>query len=137
MENQEPTASKDAPIPTRRKPGNSAWKPGISGNPAGKPVGTKNKLTLYREAVLAKQEKKLLKELPEILDVVIAKSKEGDIQAIKLFLDRVMAAKKVADDNEEGSKGPPTININISGAKASRTMGRVIEAEFEDMNGSD
>ena len=111
-------------------------KPGQSLNPAGRKKGSKNRLTLYREAVLMKQEKKLLKNLPEILDVVIKKAKEGDMTATKLFLDRVIAAKKVAEENDE-NKGPPTINIVIQGAKAKATMGRVVEADFERITDDD
>ena len=111
-------------------------RPGEVRSPRGRGKGTKNKLTLYREAVLMKQEKKLLQNLPEILDVVIAQAKKGDMQAIKLYLDRVIAAKKVAEENEE-NKGPPTINIVIQGAKARTTMGRVVEADFEKIDDSD
>ena len=56
--------------------------------------------------------------------------------ATKLFLDRVIAAKKVAEENEE-NRGPPTINIVIQGAKARTTMGRVVEADFERIEDND
>lgn len=117
-------------VPERRKKGNPGFKPGVSGNPAGKPKGTKNKLTIYREKVLMKQEKKLLDELPEILDVVIDRAKKGDMTATKMILDRVIAAKKVADENAE-DRGTPIVNINITGTKARATMGKAVEAEFE------
>jgi hypothetical protein len=117
--------------PERRKGGNPDWKKGISANPAGKPKGTKNKLTIYREAVLMKQEKKMLQEFPEIIGVLMQKAKDGDMTAMKLYLERVMAAKRVAEENEE--KGGQTINIVIQGAKASKVMGKTIEAEFEDL----
>lgn len=115
--------------PQRRTGGNPEWKKGLSGNPAGKKPGTKNKLTLYREAVLMKQEKKMLQEFPEIIGVLMQKAKEGDMTAMKLYLERVMAAKRVAEENEE--KGGQQINIVIQGAKASKIMGKTIEAEFE------
>lgn len=120
-------------VPERRLPG--GWKKGISGNPQGKKPGTKNKLTLYREAVLMKQEKKLLDNLPQVLDVVIQKAKDGDLVATRLFLDRVMAAKRIADEQEE--KGNTTINIVVEGAKASKIMGKTIEAEFEQIDDID
>lgn len=120
-------------VPERRLPG--GWKKGISGNPQGKKPGTKNKLTLYREAVLMKQEKKLLDNLPQVLDVIIEKAKQGDMVATKLYLERVMAAKRVADEQEE--KGSTTINIVVEGARASKIMGKTIEAEFEEINDID
>ncbi len=122
-------------VPERRRPGDSKakWVAGKSGNPAGKKPGTKNKLTLYREAVLMKQEKKLLQNLPGVLDVVIEKALAGDMTATKLFLERVLAAKKVAEEGEQ--KGSQSINIIIQGAKGSATLGNpTINAEFEVMN---
>ncbi len=117
--------------PVRRTTGNPVWKKGQSGNPAGKKPGTKNKLTIYREAVLMKQEKKMLQEFPEIIGVLMQKAKDGDMTAMKLYLERVMAAKRVAEENEE--KGSQQINIVIQGAKASKIMGKTIEAEFEEL----
>ena len=117
--------------PTRRTGGNPEWKKGLSGNPQGKKPGTKNKLTIYREAVLMKQEKKMLQEFPEIIGVLMQKAKDGDMTAMKLYLERVMAAKRVAEENEE--RGGQTINVFVQGAKASKIMGKTIEAEFEEL----
>ena len=71
----------------------------------------------------------MLQEFPEIIGVLMQRAKEGDMTAMKLYLERVMAAKRVAEENEE--KGGQTINIVIQGAKASKIMGKTIEAEFE------
>src|SRR6516225_4558788 len=39
---------------TKRRPGGTPFRPGVSGNPAGKPKGTPNKITVaLREAILA------------------------------------------------------------------------------------
>jgi len=71
----------------------------------------------------------MLQEFPEIIGVLMQKAKDGDMTAMKLYLERVMAAKRVAEENEE--KGNQQINIVIQGAKASKIMGKTIEAEFE------
>jgi len=62
---------------------------------------------------------------------LMQKAKDGDMTAMKLYLERVMAAKRVAEENEE--KGSQQINIVIQGAKASKIMGKTIEAEFEEL----
>jgi len=120
-----------APVPERRTAGNPALKKGgKSLNPKGRPKGSKNKLTLYREAVLQKSEKKLLDNLPEILDVVIEAARGGDMTATKIFLDRVMAAKKVADD-QSTEKAGREINIVINGAQTVKAEEKTIDAEYE------
>jgi hypothetical protein len=48
-------AAKFRPLqPAKRQPGGKPFQPGVSGNPAGKPKGTPNKITVaLREAILA------------------------------------------------------------------------------------
>src|SRR6516225_576299 len=48
-------AAKFRPLqPAKRRPGGKPFQPGVSGNPAGKPKGTPNKITVaLREAILA------------------------------------------------------------------------------------
>jgi len=60
---------------------------------------------------------------------LMQKAKDGDMTAMKLYLERVMAAKRVAEENEE--KGSQQINIVIQGANASTVMGRVVKKEFD------
>jgi hypothetical protein len=44
--------------PAKRRPGGTPFRPGVSGNPAGKPKGTPNKITVaLREAILAAGER--------------------------------------------------------------------------------
>jgi len=131
-DNLEPIVSKIVPREPKRRVGSdylSKWKPGQSGNPAGKKPGTKNKLTIYREMVLMKQEKKMLQEFPEIIGVLMERAKAGDMTAMKLYLERVMAAKRIAEENEE--KSAQQINIIVQGANASTVMGRVVKKEFD------
>jgi hypothetical protein len=64
------------------------WKPGQSGNPAGKRPGT-GKIDKLR-AVLAK-------ELPEVLEALVAQAKAGDTGAIKLILERTVPALRPVD----------------------------------------
>lgn len=84
--------------------------------PKGRIKGSKNKLTLLREAVLTKTEYKILDELPKIIAVVCKKAEEGDLTAAKLIMERVIPVRKMSDGDGEGAKGPPTINIVIEGA---------------------
>jgi hypothetical protein len=101
--------------------------------PAGRKPGSKNKLTLLREAVLNKQEEVILNELPKIVAVVCKKAAEGDLTAAKLILERIIPVRKQSDD-VSGPKGPPTINIVVEGTttKVEVTQPNIIEAEFRE-----
>ena len=61
------------------------WAKGQSGNPTGRKPGT-GKVDRLR--------KKLEAHVPEVLDALVAKAKEGDTAASKLLLDRVLPTLK-------------------------------------------
>lgn len=58
------------------------FKPGQSGNPAGKPVGTKNKRTLVAEV--------LEQGVEDVARAMLTEAKNGDVQAAKLVLERIV-----------------------------------------------
>ena len=60
---------------------------GQSGNPGGKPKGTRNKTTLAMEALLDGEAEAITRK-------VIEKAKEGDMVAIQLCLERTISAVK-------------------------------------------
>jgi Family of unknown function (DUF5681) len=59
----------------------SKFKPGRSGNPGGRPPGTKNKKTLVGAALEARAE--------DVAKAVVAAAIDGDMQAAKLVLERI------------------------------------------------
>ena len=61
------------------------WKQGESGNPSGRPPGV-GEVTKLRESIAA--------HLPEIITQLVTKAKEGDAQAARLLLERVLPALK-------------------------------------------
>lgn len=88
----------------------SRWKPGQSGNPAGRPKGAKNKIT-YMKLVLEGELRTQIKDhMADILAIAIDKAKEGDTSMIKLLLDKTMPTSKASDD-EEVTKEKIQINI--------------------------
>lgn len=70
-----------------RKPPASAWKPGQSGNPAGRPKGARHKTTLAIEALLQGQAN-------EVAQKAVEMALEGDAAMIRVVLDRVAPVPK-------------------------------------------
>lgn len=73
---------------TSRKAPPKAWKPGQSGNPAGRKPGT-GKVEKLRLAIGA--------HLPDIISAMVAQAKSGDPAAARLLLERVCPALKPAE----------------------------------------
>ena len=65
-----------------------AWKPGQSGNPAGKPSGS-GELQKLRAAIG--------EHVPEIINQVVSAARGGDIQAARLILERVLPPVKAIE----------------------------------------
>ena len=78
------------------------WAPGRSGNPRGRAPGS-GKIDKLRAA--------LGKELPEVLEALVAQAKAGDTGAIKLILERTVPALRPVD-------APTVLNLPAEGGLA-------------------
>ena len=72
---------------TKEKQSRQGFKPGKSGNPKGRPQGSRNKATLAIEALLDGQAEALTQKAVE-------KALDGDMQALKLCLERLCPPRK-------------------------------------------
>ena len=90
------------------------WKAGQSGNPNGRPKGSKNKLTLLREAVLESAESIVLGNFEDIVKATVELAKAGDPTALKIVWDRIIPAKRSIEDKVD-THDKLNIHINISG----------------------
>lgn len=81
------------------------WKPGQSGNPAGRPKGSKNNITLLRQALEGELRVQIGPHMAEVLLVAINMAKDGNESMIKLLVDKCLPTSK-GDDNlgEESPK---------------------------------
>jgi hypothetical protein len=71
----------------KQRPRGKPFAKGVSGNPAGKPKGVRNRATALLEAIADE-------DLLAIVTKIVAKAKAGDLIAAKLILDRVAPAPK-------------------------------------------
>lgn len=87
------------PAKTGKKQG---FQPGKSGNPYGRPAGSRNKATLAIEALLDGEAEALTK-------TCIEKAMGGDMTALKLCMDRICPPRK---DAPVAFKMPPVSNVS-------------------------
>lgn len=72
----------------QKRPPASAWKPGTSGNPEGRPAGT---------GEVAKLRKAIAEHVPDIIARLVEAARGGDIQAARLILERVLPPMKAVE----------------------------------------
>lgn len=101
---------------------------GMSGNPRGRPKGSKNKSTILREAMENKTDRMLSREVPKVLKVVIAAAIKGDMSAAKMILDRAVPVIKAGEGGDGGLQGGINITITNLTADHGKTE-TVIEGE--------
>ena len=111
---------------------------GVSGNPNGRPKGSKNKITLMKLALEGELRSQMKPHMAQILSVAIQRAKDGDVSMIKLLLDKTLPTTKAADD-EAPAKEKVQIFIDRlpdrEGGKAPATIeGRVIVEDNEEDN---
>jgi Family of unknown function (DUF5681) len=110
--------STEKTIPTTeripRKKGTGRFAKGTSGNPSGRPPGSRNQSTLLMEALLEAEGEQLTRKVIEL-------ALQGDILAMKLCLDRVFPARK---DRPIQLSLPPVADLE----KVASTMSKVVEA---------
>lgn len=75
------------PANAERKQGGSKFKPGQSGNPAGKAKGTRHKVTLAIEALLEGEAEALTRKAIEL-------GLAGDMTALRLCMDRLASVRR-------------------------------------------
>ena len=73
---------------------------GQSGNPAGRPIGSKNKSTQFKEL--------LEEDLPKLVSVLRDKALEGDMNAMRLLLERLVPKVQVVDMQLQSEYEPIT-----------------------------
>lgn len=71
---------------------------GQSGNPNGRPKGSKNKITLMKLALEGELRAQLKPHMADILTQAITKAMQGDPQMIKLLLDKTLPTTKAGED---------------------------------------
>ena len=104
------------------------FKPGQSGNPKGRPVGSVNKYTqLARELLSSRGE--------EIVEVVISKALKGDVHCLKMCMDRIVPQQKAVEIKH--TKGSEQVVINVSSSQQLQEMAKGKELKDVEVKSDD
>jgi hypothetical protein len=114
------------PENTGRKQG-TRFKPGKSGNPAGKPKGSRNATTLAMETLLDGESEALTRKAIEL-------AKGGDMAALRLCLDRILPPRK---DRPVSFALPSVTSPNDAAAAMSSILGAVSSGEITPGEGAE
>lgn len=88
---------KGKPAKTGKKQAGGRFKPGVSGNPAGRPEGSRNKATLALQAFLDGEAATLSRKIVNL-------AKKGNLTALQFCLSRILPPKKDRPINLEFPK---------------------------------
>jgi len=119
----------------KQKKRSHLFKPGQCANPNGRPKGSKNKVTLLKEAVLMDAEDLVLRKFKDIVEKTIELAEEGDSTCLKILWDRVLP-KDIDRQSKKDDK--MNITINIEGLQVKQTndidMDEISDAVYEEVN---
>lgn len=86
------------------------WIEGRSGNPKGRPKGSKNKITLLKMQLEEDFREQNYERLRTVLDMIIQDALEGDKGARKMIFDAVISKANVQEDKAAGKKQQITVH---------------------------
>lgn len=96
---------------------------GVSGNPSGRPIGSRSKLVKVKEKLeLAVRENVSADRIYRIVAKMADLAEEGDVKAARLILDKFMSGASAGEDPEEASQGSRGITIRIENATFAKTL---------------
>ena len=88
------------------------FKPGTSGNPEGRPKGSKNKITLLKESMeLVLREEAAAEDLKSVMRQALTLALAGDRSMIKLILELHMSKGSSIDNGKAAER----VQINVNG----------------------
>ncbi len=106
---------------------NGQFVAGTSGNPSGRPKGSKNIVTIQKLMVEEAFRASTSDDMAKVLTLIVMQALEGDKASQKLIWDANMSKQTVTDDKSVGNK--QAINVRVMGIREADT----IEGEVTDL----
>jgi hypothetical protein len=120
----------DETTPVVKTSGSPKFVKGVSGNPSGRPKGSKNQITLLRQSLELQLREAAAPDMLGVLNKAVELAKEGDRAMIKLLLELHMS--KQAQDQENAVE-KVEINITSTGPQIvspTKQQNVIIDAEY-------
>jgi len=86
---------------------------GVSGNPQGRPRGSRNRAALVREAIEEAVQRDLANVVPDLLDAAVELARNGDKSMLRLLLGDMLKPARQADPTA-GKGAPRKVVLNIT-----------------------
>lgn len=110
------------------------WRQGQSGNPAGRPKGTKNQITILKEALELRLRNKAAYKIEKVLDKAVELALAGDRLMIKLLLELHMSKAAHTEDTTGGKSQVAVVIQNLTDGSG---PGKVIDVSPQPQVNSD
>jgi uncharacterized protein DUF5681 len=114
----------------KKKPTNGRWARGTSGNPAGRPVGSRNRSSVFYEQLLNGQGEALFQKAIEL-------ALAGDATALRLCLERISPPRKERTIDLPLPKvtDPQSVSAALASVMTAVGKGRITPGEAESLAG--
>ncbi|MDJ0764838.1 MAG: DUF5681 domain-containing protein [Myxococcota bacterium] len=106
---------------------------GVSGNPAGRPRGAKNRITLLKQSLELAMREQAQPRMHNVMKQALNLAEAGDKDMIKLLLNLHMS-RGSADEKEAKDKFEITINSEAPPHVEQTTVIEALEADYEEVD---
>lgn len=128
---EQPKTTQPSTVGNTKKSNLKKWQPGKSGNPAGRPPGSKNAITQLRIAIEQAVRERVAEEMVEVAEKAIDMAKKGDRVMIKLLMEMFVSKAPQVEDAEQGVQ---KISIAINKLDLNPKPVNVIDVTHEEVS---
>lgn len=114
-------------VPVEDKKSN-LWAPGQSGNPKGRPLGSKNKISVLKLDLEHALRERMVKRLPKIIDAILTAAEEGDKEMRKLVWNSWISKTATAEEEQVKER----ISITIGKLAEDPPVKTIVNPNFQE-----